>query len=145
MMTENRKRFLICLAAFLAWTAFIFCRSLQPAAASESESRQALDLLARLVPFPLSMHFVRKAAHFTEFAILGVLAGLTFSAWRTRGWLLPGAMAGLVAALCDETIQLFVPGRTGKLPDVWLDAAGVSAGLLFLLTVYFIRRKCRKS
>ena len=130
----NRKRFYICLAALLAWLAFIFCRSLQPAAASDVESGRALDLLTRLFPFPLSM----------QFAILGVLAGLLFSARSARGWLLPAAMTGLVAALCDETIQLFVEGRTGKLQDVWLDAAGVSAGLLFLLAVYCVQKKRRQ-
>lgn len=140
----NRKRFYICLAALLAWLAFIFCRSLQPAATSDVESGRALDLLTRLFPFPLSMHFVRKAAHFTEFAILGVLAGLLFSTRSARGWLLPAAMTGLIAALCDETIQLFVEGRTGKLQDVWLDAAGVSAGLLFLLAVYCVQKKRRQ-
>ena len=75
-----------------------------------------LELLERLLPVGLSMHVIRKLAHFTEFAVLGVLAGLLFG--RRRRNLLTGllfsAMTGIATALCDETIQLFVPGRTGR-------------------------------
>lgn len=46
-----------------------------------------------------------------------MLAGLLFS-----------AMIGVLTALCDETIQLFAAGRSGRIQDVWLDIAGVSAG-----------------
>ena len=32
----------------------------------------------------------------------------------------------------DETIQLFVEGRSGQVSDVWLDLAGALCGLLGL-------------
>ena len=72
---------------------------------------------------------VRKAAHFTEFALLGAL--LTA---RQRG--LPGArtlppLAALLAALADETIQYFT-GRTSSVFDVWLDFAGAAVGIIFV-------------
>ncbi len=38
--------------------------------ASKLESQWVLDLLQRVVPVKLSMHVVRKLAHFTEFAVL---------------------------------------------------------------------------
>ncbi|MDD5833249.1 MAG: VanZ family protein [Clostridiales bacterium] len=35
---------------------------------------------------------------------------------------------GLLTALTDETIQLFVEGRSGQITDVWIDFAGVCFG-----------------
>ena len=129
------KRKYIFAAALLAWIAFIFCRSLKPAEISETESRGGLELLERLLPVGLSMHVIRKLAHFTEFAVLGVLAGLLFG--RRRRNLLTGllfsAMTGIATALCDETIQLFVPGRTGRVSDIWLDIAGAFTGAALIL------------
>ena len=52
-----------------------------------------------------------------------------------------GAESGTLAALCDETIQLFVPGRSGQIADVWLDTAGYLTGALLTLLIF---RLCRK-
>lgn len=52
-----------------------------------------------------------------------------------------GAESGTLAALCDETIQLFVPGRSGQIADVWLDTAGCLTGALLTLLIF---RLCRK-
>ena len=38
--------------------------------------------------------------------------------------------SGVLIALSDETIQLFVEGRSGQITDEWLDSAGVLFGLL---------------
>ena len=71
------------------------------------------------------------------------LGALTAAALRTSAhfsWpraLLPGPFA----ALCDETIQLFVPGRSGRIADVWLDTAGYLTGALLTLLIF---RLCRK-
>ena len=141
----SKNRFLICLAAVLLWIAFIFCRSLQPEDISTLESTWVLTLLQRLVPFELTEHFVRKLAHFTEFAVLGVLAGTLFGGRCRRLWtgLLFAAMIGVVTALCDETIQLFVDGRSSQITDVWIDVAGATAGAVLALpgrTIFHQRR-----
>ena len=52
-----------------------------------------------------------------------------------------GAESGTLAALCDETILLFVPGRSGQIADVWLDTAGYLTGALLTLLIF---RLCRK-
>lgn len=126
----KQKHFWICLAVLLLWIIFIFCRSLKPADVSTSESQWVLDLIQRLCPFELSMYFIRKLAHFTEFAILGFLAGVLFGGQcrYLLTSLLFSAMIGVMTALCDETIQLFVAGRSGQIQDVWLDMAGASVG-----------------
>ena len=44
-----------------------------------------------------------------------------------------------LAAMTDETIQLFSPGRASRVADVWIDFAGLLTGLL--LFHWFRRQK----
>ena len=50
----------------------------------------------------------------------------------------------LAVCFIDETIQLFVPGRGGRVEDMWIDMAGALTGLLFGLLINSIFRKCRR-
>ena len=68
---------------------------------------------------------LRKAAHFTEFAVLGALL---VRAVRE----LPAFVAGVAYAVADELHQMLVPGRAGTLLDVAIDATGVLVGILVL-------------
>lgn len=70
---------------------------------------------------------VRKAAHFTEFFVLGGLLAVRFRGGRRRPW--PALLAAVLTALADETIQHFT-GRTSSVLDVWLDLCGAVAGTL---------------
>lgn len=125
----------LCLAGLVLLWAFIFGNSLTPAAQSTQQSTQLLGQLQHLLAgwgdgWLPSEHLLRKAAHFAEFAALGGWLFVTAAAfslpWRRySGWLL---LAGLLSALADESIQLFVPGRSGQVSDVWLDFAGICFG-----------------
>ena len=139
----SKKRFLICLGALLLWIAFIFSRSLQPASVSSSESTGVLALLQRFLPVGLTEHFVRKLGHFTEFGVLGVLAGTLFCGCcrRMRTGFLFAVMTGMTTGLCDETIQLFVEGRSGQVSDVWIDVSGTVAGAALALAARAILRR----
>jgi VanZ family protein len=79
-------------------------------------------------------HFlVRKAGHFTEYAILGLLAARAFSASsRTalrHSWFLAALILVSVYALSDEYHQSFVPSRTPSIYDSFIDIAGGLAAL----------------
>lgn len=84
-------------------------------------------------------HFVRKLAHFTEFAALGTqLALLLILFGRVRlQSVVNCAFFGLIVATLDETIQIF-SYRGAQVQDVWLDFAGFCAGLLAALGIYLI-------
>lgn len=88
---------------------------------------------------------LRKAAHFSEFACLGLLLGWLFGLLGQKGihrFTLP-LLAGVLCALTDETIQAFVPQRGPSVTDVWIDTAGAAAGiglLLFGQTIYHKRK-----
>jgi VanZ family protein len=75
-------------------------------------------------------HFIRKAAHFTEYLILSVLL---YRAVRAgRGWSWRAAATAVVVAglyaVADELHQLFVPGRTAAASDCLIDVSGAAAG-----------------
>lgn len=85
-------------------------------------------------------HILRKCAHFGEYALLGVLTAAALRTGTHFSW--PAALLpGTLAALCDETIQLFVPGRSGQITDVWLDTAGYLTGALLTLLIFSLCRK----
>jgi VanZ family protein len=67
---------------------------------------------------------LRKAAHMTEYAILGALL------LRALGRELPALLAGIAYAVTDEVHQHFVEGRHGSPLDVALDGVGVAIGIL---------------
>ena len=91
-----------------------------------------------------SAFLVRKAAHLSEYMLLGFLMGLLFVRSDGRGRVFLPEGACLAAALVDEGIQLFSVGRAAQLRDVCIDMLGAIAGLtvaLILLTaLWFISR-----
>lgn len=76
--------------------------------------------------------YVRKAAHMTEFGILAVLLYIWLGKWpfATRKKMLLAILAAALYAASDETHQLFVAGRSGRVTDVLIDSAGA---VLFVL------------
>lgn len=134
--------------------AVIFAFSAQKAEQSDSTSGGFIQILAEIF-YPgfdtldeekqqsvvASFQFVvRKAAHMTEFASLGVLLcafAFTFGA-KFKVFLL-SFLSGVLYAATDEIHQLFVEGRSCQLTDVMVDSAGVLLGMaVFALLVKII-------
>ena len=127
---EKRRRALLwlLLAAILGWTGFILTRSMKTAAESSVESLQVLQRLQRLFPH-LTVHTLRKLAHFSEFFLLGLPAALLYGLWKRPSVLWPMLGCALIAA-ADETIQLFFDGRSGEVRDVALDCLGAACAVI---------------
>lgn len=101
--------------------------------------RAKQDAFAESISFP-----VRKAAHMTEYAILGVLLTEAFDDRRRRRLLRSAGYAFLLTAAyasTDEIHQIFIPGREGSPRDVLIDSAGAAIGILILL---FVNRRKRR-
>lgn len=95
-----------------------------------------------------SVHlYVRKTAHFLEYALLGALAlALLRSYGVKRRALLFGWLIATGFAVTDEIHQAFSAGRGPRAFDVLIDGAGALVGCLFsLLVCYYIARhhKCK--
>jgi VanZ family protein len=81
------------------------------------------------------IHFLtRKAAHFTEYAILALLARRAFITsahpFINRRWFELALLLITCYALLDEFHQSFVPSRTASIYDSAIDVAGGLAVLL---------------
>ena len=143
-MIRTEKRLRLCTALLICNLMFIWGNSLLPGEISGALSDWVKQILASLFPGEggegMGGGLLRKLAHFTEFAALGMC--LT---WR-RGMLQKhpgfGLIPGAAVACVDETIQRFVPDRGPSILDVGIDTCGVAVGMvLFLTRHHLIKRK----
>lgn len=84
--------------------------------------------------------FIRKLAHFIEYAGVGFLSYSIVVTWYgtvRKGQLLV-VIQLFVSAGLDEIHQYFVPGRNAAFTDVLLDTAGGIAGMGIILAGIFI-------
>ncbi len=122
---------------------FIWGNSLLDAEKSGALSSWLARLLGGTFGSSASHGRLRKIAHAAEFAFLGAgLLLLCRHEWKNRALAL---LMGMAAALTDETIQLFVKGRSGQVSDVWIDVGGVLLGSAIAAAVLELRRKRGKS
>ncbi len=124
----------------------ILTQSLLPADLSSEQSGFIVDVLH---PFVSSLgiqievdtfsFLVRKAAHFTEFVLLGLVWFYVYAKYFNKLKLIGVVLLhGLLTGILDETIQLFVDGRSGQLTDVLIDFSGVVCACLVM---YYITKK----
>ena len=142
----------------IIWMAIIFAFSAQPALQSSQISggvayriaewqsnlfhleKTQLELSAQAKAMQL---MIRKGAHIGEYALLAFLLCLHLSFYTARVFsglnrfadirqiILPVVVITAGYAATDEFHQLFVPGRAGKLTDVFIDSLGGSLGIIF--------------
>lgn len=136
--TRNTQHQQLWMIVLFLWTCFIWVHSLIPGPASSEESLAFLRFVRPLLvavgftDMDLAHLLIRKAAHFSEYAVLGFL---TYRAIRPR--LKPPLAPALAAVLLwigvpsvDEFIQLHVPGRAGLPTDVLIDMCGFGCGFV---------------
>ena len=129
---------------------FIFSNSMAVAQVSSASSGRVLQLLQgalRRLGHPalaqrLTQHVVRKMAHFCEYLLEGFLLMLCMRVYSRHplGHITVPMLGGVLTALTDETIQLYSPGRSSQVTDVWLDSVGVLAGILAALVLMALCR-----
>lgn len=128
-------------AAFLACVLFIWHNSMETAEVSAGRSGRVTEVVNEVLDSmgrePVTEHFVRKSAHFSEYALEGVLTVLLFVVYYLKPaksmW--ASALTGLVTATVDESIQFFSAGRAPGFLDVCIDMAGFICGMLFMFAV----------
>ncbi len=165
-MSTGVKRFLplvLNVALLAGWCVFIFCMSAANGDLSQSYSDGfSASFLAAIDPSFASLEPneklqrlsglsfpVRKAAHFSEYLVLGVLAAnFARLSGNMRGQGAPVAALLFSWAFCvlfaftDEFHQLFIDGRSSQLFDVAVDSIGALAGVLVLAAC--VRRLSKK-
>lgn len=131
---------------------FAFFHSSMPADLSGEESESVTNFLQSIfdalgLNSQLTDHIVRKSAHFAEYTAIGMLlmsCAYSFNRKRPYTYSCHVLFVGLATAVCDETIQLNVAGRSGQITDVLLDFSGVLIGALIMLIIYTVYRRMKK-
>jgi VanZ family protein len=108
----TRSRVLTMWLPVVVWAAVIFALSSVPALSTGLGTWDTV---------------LRKAAHLTEYAVLG---GLLYRAFARE---VPALATGIAYAASDELHQHFVRGRSASPVDVAIDAVGIAFGMLVWL------------
>lgn len=148
-MKRTKFRLTLCVILLVAILAFIWGNSAMPGETSGALSGWVGAILSRIFPFLATengLHILRKIAHFSEFAALGMCLSWLFGMiipHKVRKYVLP-LVCGIAAAFIDEIIQIFSPGRFCSLVDVGIDSAGVLTGILLVVFGYAVCRNLQK-
>ena len=150
-MKRTNKRLILCVTLLICLLAFIWGNSLLPGDESGDLSGFVGKILGTLLPFldlttGIGSFILRKFAHFSEFAALGLVLCWFFGMTQRRKWLahLLPLGCGIIVAGIDETIQIFSPGRHASIVDVGIDSAGALTGIVFLLIITILCRNWNK-
>lgn len=136
----------------LLYVLFIFSNSMKPSEISSADSGWVLRVVQEaFVSLGISAgwlteHIIRKAGHFSEYTLLGILlygCVMSYEFPAERRYFIRFT-AGFMVPFVDETIQLMVEGRSGQISDVWLDCGGVAFGILLAALSLQYRRKSGK-
>lgn len=138
----------------IACIVFIFSNSMKVGNVSEAASGRVLALVQKVLTHlgmpgaasHVTMHLIPQVGSISAsicwkvFCLMLCLRVYTRHFFKHMAWPILG---GLLTALTDETIQLFSPGRSSQVMDVWIDFAGVMTGLLAGMFVLALFRMCR--
>lgn len=151
---------LILILIVLANILFIWNNSAENGAESKGKSDKIVDIVDPIINKDGEISkdtvsfYVRKGAHFTEYAILGAfssllyLSFLSFDYKKIKAHCIFVPMGVFAVAGIDETIQKFYE-RTSSIKDVILDSIGgifgiIVLSLLFALIAAIVKRVSSK-
>lgn len=143
----RNKKFVIYLCLTVGWILVVFSFSMQSGVESKQISGGIVSVLVDIF-FPQGFHYVelleylvRRMAHFTEYFILAVLVLQVLKQTSCQKRILACMLICVLVAGCDETIQLFSGGRSGKVTDVMWDSVGALSGIWISEKVKKISRR----
>ena len=145
-MKKRKGTYLLAALACLV-LCFIWGNSMLSGEESGAISGGLLAWMIDTFPFLnwLPEYLLRKFGHFSEFGLLGFLLAWFFLLQGQRGFhrFTVPLLCGMTAALTDETIQTFSAGRCPSVTDVWIDTAGVCAGIALLVGLWYLLKMIR--
>lgn len=140
----KNKRLVLAWTLLILWMLFIFIMSSFNGIMSSNQSGSIAVLIYNL--FDISdtekvSFIVRKCAHVSEFFILGILVINLVSKYNVKHIYLISFIVCVLYASSDEFHQLFVPGRSGQVTDIFIDLIGVVLGLLLVFLIRCFRKE----
>ena len=89
---------------------------------------------------------VRKAAHFSMYALIGGIAMIVIYSFSKKIFLAASVsfILSVLYAVFDEKTQIAVDGRNGNIMDVFIDSSGALVAITILLTSFFMVKTLKK-
>ncbi|MEG1705249.1 MAG: VanZ family protein [Clostridia bacterium] len=153
---EKNKTIIIVISFILVicWMILVFLFSSQISDESSKTSGCLIETIIKLITgnnankvlIESLQHIVRKLAHFSIYAIGGILilSHINVSYENLKYKKTIALIIGIIYAITDEIHQLFIPGRSGNIKDICIDSLGVATGILLIYLVRFYIMKIRK-
>ena len=159
MMKNKTKRIIFSILIILnCLTIFYF--SHQIADNSSKQSGTIVEIISNIIPYIKNMPeeeqtilkeeiltpIVRKSAHFSIYAMLGILTTnfmLTIENKKMSKRAIFALIFCMLYAITDEFHQKFIPGRSAELRDVLIDTSGALLGILLTIVITLITRKIK--
>lgn len=152
MSKAKKILFVSMLILSLLWVAFIFSNSLDNGEQSSNKSHTVTVVVNEVadsvgIKQEIKESTVRKLAHFTEFAVLGLLVCADIllapiprfeSILKRMLPLCASLPVCFILASVDELIQKFSSGRACEFLDVLTDSLGALCGIALFILVYII-------
>ncbi len=156
-MIKNKQFFLrllrvaLPLLLTLLWLGFIYGNSLKSGTESSEQSGKVQEIVNEVadsvgIEEPISERFIRKAAHFTEFAVLGILVCIDLwalgavSLTKRLSFCAPMLLCSVpicfLFASADEILQNFSESRGPSFTDVLIDTSGAAAATLIFIALF---------
>ena len=154
-----RRRITVFVIISVLWCGFIFFLSSENSKESSERSGRIITTVCEIVvpdyenyteaekaKIVKDMSFsVRKAAHFTAYAILGALLFQVFFFVKDKRLRSLFSIGGaFLYAVSDEFHQSFSPGRSCEFRDMMIDTGGATLAVLISLLIFYIKDKKRQ-
>lgn len=132
-----RKRILWGIASmlmlFIIWGNSMLSGNISSSISSQA-SQGILSVIYHLIPnLPFDFYsfhsFIRKAAHFVEYALLGICIYQFMKTYSIKNSFYYAFLICIICAGTDEFIQYLTPNRLSKISDVMLDGIGAFCGM----------------
>lgn len=150
----SKKKRIICMILAILWMITIFGFSSQNSVKSSSTSGTVIRVTIKAVTkvsqeqeeriVEQLQHMVRKLAHFSIYAVGGVILVHLVSTYTNKLIWLYAWIIGTIYASIDELHQYFVPGRSCELKDVMIDSSGVITGIIIVMLVGYVIKKLKR-
>ena len=98
---------------------------------SNQNAEQSTQTSAWFLQFlPFSMHFIRKLAHFTIYALLGYNTLYMYKNYNIKRYAFFALMTCILYACSDEWHQSFISRRSPQVTDICIDTIGALSMIL---------------
>lgn len=89
---------------------------------------------------------IRKLAHFFLYTLGGILILLYINLYKItdNNKVIISWTIGTAYAITDELHQLFVPGRSGEIRDVFIDSLGIIIGIIIIRLIFKMIKRGRR-